>query len=389
MTRLEDALREALDAELRSAPTGLLEDVRRGVRRRRLLRTFASAAAAAGVIAGLAVSGAVLTGTDDTAPQPATSPTETVPTGPSQPAPTDSPPPTTDVPTRVTAMAVGGGLVFVLAHETAGEETTLWRLKRDVWERLNEFPTGSLERLAFTPDGRNGWASGNGTPLWATHDGGDTWARPALGSDNERGMSFWPAATSTTVWLVDLTGDRLWRAPVGSDDFVPATAGGRTGFSQIDTVGDAVVLTAEPVGEGNVTSVPLVSRDDGITWTELPFPCHGENRLLAADDAVFALCPDGGNAATVYRSVDLATWQEFGRSRGARTDTVPLADDRILLRGQDQILMTEDGATPIKTGLRPGRSVWGTAQIGDQLFLGTDGGVLVSDDGGLTWRAAK
>lgn len=177
MTRLEDALREALDAELRSSPTGLLEGVRRGVRRRRLLRTVATAAAAAGVVAGLAVNGAVLTGLDDTTPQPATSPTETVPTGsPSQPAPTGSssqpaptptgsPSPTTEVPTRVTAMAEGGGLVFVLAHETTGDATTLWRLKGDVWKRLHEFPTGSLlEWLAFTPDGRNGWASGLGTP---------------------------------------------------------------------------------------------------------------------------------------------------------------------------------------------------------------------------------
>lgn len=390
MTRLEDALREAFDAELRSSATALLEDVRRGVRRRRVLRTVASLAAAAGVVAGLAIGGAVLTGPDDTAPQPAPSPTETVPTrSPSETAPTDSPPPTTEVPTRVTAMAVGGGLVFVLAHETAGDATALWRLEGHAWGRLHEFPTGSLERLAFTPDGRNGWASGPGTGVWATHDGGETWARTALTSDSELGMSFWPSATSTTAWLVDLTGDGLWRAPVGSDDFVPAAAPGGKRFFMVDTVGDAVVVTPAPGGEGNVTSVPLVSRDDGSTWTALPFPCDGENRLLATDGALFALCPDGGNAATVYRSADLATWEEFGRSRGALTDTVPLADDRILLRGQDEMLLTEDGATPIETGLGPDLMVWGAAQIGVQLFLGTDGGVLVSDDGGLTWRAAE
>lgn len=121
MTRLEDALREALDSGVDGGTGSMLADVRRGARRRRARRRAVGAVVAtSALVAAVMVGGSVLTGEDASAPGPSpvgpatdSSPmqsgaTESSP--PSDPTGSDSPggpvtglPPPGSVPTTIPA----------------------------------------------------------------------------------------------------------------------------------------------------------------------------------------------------------------------------------------------------------------------------------------------
>jgi hypothetical protein len=97
MTRLEDALHEALDSDV-ATPTGrVLDDVRHGARRRRARRNAAVAVTAASVLVAGIVLGGSLLGGNQTVPDPAPAPTRSD----SSDAPSTFPPPAPDVPTTI------------------------------------------------------------------------------------------------------------------------------------------------------------------------------------------------------------------------------------------------------------------------------------------------
>ena len=371
MNNLEDALRGAFDSDLGSPVDRLISDVRRGAHQRRARRTTAVAAGAvAAVVAVIGIGGAALLGGEQDSPDPA----PPAPKGP--------------VPGRF-AMAAEevGDVVWVTARERdCGKCAVLWRHDADGWERVHDFPTEYVDRLAFTPDGTDGLTADGGS-IWSTHDGGETWSRAQVPDDDDpEGRSFVLAASDDWLRALDLIGGALWQAPVGTDDWQASGGPGVGPITDLFTAGDRLVVVNGPRGEGSTESFPAYSLDDGESWGDLPFPCSGENKLHPTDGAIFVLCPDG---AVVYRSTKAGRWEQFGTSTGYLSDTVPLAEDRVLLRGRHEVLLTATGPVGVDTGLGKDASVWDSARTDGSTYLTTTEGVLVSTDDGLTWGPAE
>lgn len=368
MTGLEDRLHRALDLDLETevAPRQMLEDVRRGAKRRQVRRRTAGVVAAAVVlVAGVVGGGALLTG-GEREPRPAPRPSETA-TDPNQPV-------VGSMPGRALQVEAAGGQVFATSNEDDCGCSAFWRFDGTAWERLHDFPVDSVERLAMAPDGRNGWATSPSGPVWATHDGGNTWAKTWKG-----GAIL--GASNTHVWLLDTADGGLRRSAVAGDDFEAVPVSGAKVLWDVQVLGEAVVATAAPEGEGSVTATPLVSRDGGETWEELAAPC-GEARVVAAGTAAFVACADG-QQVTIHRSTDLTSWQEFGVVEGTGLP-VALAEDAVLV---GRTLLTEGGASEVDPHADPG-AIWDAAALDGTIYLATSDGIRTSTDGGRTWQPA-
>ncbi|MER6936613.1 hypothetical protein ABTX24_21455 [Nocardioides sp. NPDC127514] len=370
MTGLEDRLHRALDLELETevGPMQMLDDVRRGAKRRQARRrTTGLMAAAAVLVVGVVVGGAILT-RGESEPRPAPQPSETA-IDPDQDGnrSVDGP-----KPGRALQVEAADGQVFATSNEADCGCSAFWRLGGTAWERLYDFPVDSVERLAMAPHGQNGWATTPGGPVWATHDGGNTWTKVWNGG------AILDASTNH-VWMLDTTDGILRRSTVAGDDFEAVPVSGAKVLWDVVVLGEAVVATAAPEGEGSVTATPLVSRDGGETWEELAAPC-GEARVHAADTAAFVACADGPRE-TIHRSTDLTSWEEFGVIEGTGSP-VPLADDVVLIGGT---VLTEGGASEVDPHADPD-AIWDAAVLDGTIYLATSDGIRTSMNSGRTWQ---
>ncbi len=402
MTRLEDALRDAFTTEVDASTQQMINDVRRGARRRRNRRKAATAVAAVSVlVAGVAVGGSLLRDRDP-APEPAPRPTETA-SDPNAKAPTGA------------AYAVDAGGDRVLATIQGAEGcrcTELWRLDDSGlddsgWEKVHEFPEEFVERLELAQDGKLGFAAAPGGDLWITRDGGESWeqAAPEGGSSIEHSYLFTTTGDDTwPAWAVDAMGHTLWR--FNGDYFEHASYDEFGAVQNVWGLGGPIVVQTSPQGEGSVDSDVFASVDNGRTWNEIGSPCGGENKPVAGPSSLWMLCASGQDRATVYRFAE--TWEEFGSVQGAVTEQVALTDDTLLVLGAQDVLVTGDGNMPVDTGLDGDEMVWGGTVLGepgflryceqkpcdpdhpdasDPAYLATTAGLLVSEDGGRTWHA--
>jgi hypothetical protein len=385
MNPLEDRLRRGLESPLAAdLDDELLGRVHTGARRRRRRRTLAITAATAVLVAGVAFGSSALIGDEH--------PLEPL-VGTSTPTPTPTP---TSVPDNVIDLAVpDADHVFALTNDGCTHIcSSLWQLdSAGAWQRPQEWGVSvgrqdSVEYVDFAPDARNGWAWGSG--LWSTHDGGHTWSGVTDGPGTASDYGYRVHLTQDRAWSLHRTdrgGMQLWSTPIGSDDWTSTLLPDRSSVVDIDTVGDRVVVLAASEGAGQLT---LLSRNEVDDWTSLDLPCPGENQPYPAATEVFVLCPSGTGGATVYRSVDLASWEPFGDSDLTSVTAVfPLSDDRVLLLGSPHdLLVTPAGSRPVDVGLRGDEEVFqetgGVA--GDTSYLVTSGHrILVSKDAGLTW----
>jgi len=368
MNGLEDRLRRGLDAPFDVGPSEeLLARVSVGARRRRQRRTAAMVAGAAATVAAVAL-GSVLLGGPTSSPEPQ----------PAPPGPTLPP----AAPVGVVDVAVpDADHVFAL---TADEGSTVWLWNGGgTWQRLHDFQQ-PVEYVEFAPDARNGWAWGD--TLFSTHDGGQTWKHLPSGLITLfDGTSL--SLTRDRAWGIQRTDgldDYLLSTPVDSDDWTSTVLPAQV--NDLFTARDRVVLEESLSG---VDTPRLLSGTDGETWSRLDFPCPGENQAYPGTSAVLVLCPAAGGA-TVYRSVDLASWQVFGHSDlTAVTAVLPLSDDLLLLVGEpNDLLVTSSGSQPVDVGLHPGEEIFqgafGTA--GDTTYaVSSEHRILVSTDAGENW----
>lgn len=383
MSPLEQALREAFVSDLDTHTDGLVDDVRRGADRRRRRRTTAVAAGAvAAVFAIVGIGAAIVLGSDDDALEPTPDPTPTI---------TDTVPAPAPAPGRQSwEVEVAGDEVFVTAHAADCRCGVLWHGRSGRWTRLHDFPFDYVERLAFAADGQHGLATGPGTDLWATADSGRSWVRAAVPDDGDAdGRSFVVAVTDRHAWALDLIGGVLWRADLGTDAWEAVGGPGVGPVSDLFTAGDRLVVANRPIVEGSTESFPAYSYDSGTSWGDLSWPCGGENQMLPTDGAIFVVCPDGRDAAIVYRSTEDGEWHEFGRTSGTLASVIPIRQDRVLIEGRHDVLLTEKGEYPVDLGLTRDASIWDSAQAGGSTYLTTTDGVLVSTDDGLTWGPAE
>lgn len=310
------------------------------------------------------------------------------------------------------AVDAGGDRVLATIEGDGGCGCTeLWR--RDVsaadgqgWEKVHEFPEEFVERLELAQDGSLGLAAAPGGVLWVTRDGGDSWEpAPFDGGPGGRhsyvftttGDEAWPA------WAVDVVGGTLWR--YDGTRFEQASYDGLGAVQRVWGLGGRLVVQTSPQGEGSVEP-GLQASADGRTWHETRVPCGGENQVVAGPSSLWLSCASDDGRVTVHRFAD--TWEDVGSAEGPVSALVALTDDTLLLLGGQDVLVTLRGNVPVDTGLHRDDTAWGGTVVGepgflayceqepcdpddpgpsDPAYLATTAGLLLSEDGGRTWRA--
>lgn len=375
MNRLDDALRETFGSDLAATGGPTPSGIRRRVRRRRTARATVGAGAA---VAALVVGAALVRSTvDGGRPEPAPSPE---PAGPR-------------FPSALAVEPVGDGLL-VIADDPGCACSVLHRLEDSRWTLLHEFPVEFVERFEMAPDGRHGWAAMERS-VWRTADGGRTWTDVTMPrDDDDLEASYSVAVSDRWAWIVDLTGGVLYRSPVGDGVVERLPVPGVVGTSSTDArvwgvgvVGDHVVVDLAPSAEGSVTSTPVFATGDGGDWQPLPRPCRGEHPLAEAGTAVFTTCDGAGEPeATVYRwEAGADGFVGFSAARGPFMNLAPLDEERVLVTGDGEFLLSEDGPLAVDTGLSAEASIWDAESIGGTDYLATTEGLLASTDDGRTW----
>lgn len=435
---------------------GLLRAVHRRASRRRARRRAIGATV---VLVGLAGAGVVVTSwpppTEPAATTASTLATTTAPTRPSSPAPTTASSPAATVtaesssqPTRRTAPPESSSTVssgdpvhtagFVVQSVTAVHRAQFWVLgtgdcpdgkcqvighTRDAGDtfsfRTAPEPAPTSPTTAPTPTptdtdtllvpaetgtdlryavtARDAW--GYAGALWATHDGGRSWAQVTL-----------PVAA--TVSSVQVDGDTVWAfgsasadgapvvfsSPVGEDLWTTADLG-LLDTDRLDApvVADGVVGALVTHEDGSVDYVR--SRDAGAVWEFVAAPTGCTTPLAGSGvgDAVWLYCSGTGTAVLAVTTDAASTWAEQPLTPAAGLTTMTGIDTTHALVTDATMLSTVtvgSGAEVVDGPYASADDVWG-ADVGytyagftDPLigYLITSGGELArTEDGGRTW----
>jgi hypothetical protein len=279
-------------------------------------------------------------------------------------------------------------------------------------------------------DGASGWAFG--PQLYATHDGGRTWARIAThgmrvtGLETVNGAAFaiWARCAGTGPdFAADCTSFSLYSSPAGQDDWTPVRGAtglsgraGATASAQLVLTGDRGYLLA-PDGElisGPITSParwrPVLTR----AGAPVMLPCtpdaaeaggHPLRAMLASTGPGLALlCAGQGSggtqAKTLYYSADGGrTWNPAGPvpARGIAMSLSGTPDGPVLVATSDGI---DVSAHPPGNGTLGWRTARGAGARGGYSYVGmttSAQGVAVpantgldavwfTYDGGAHWR---
>lgn len=225
--------------------------------------------------------------------------------------------------------------------------------------------------------------------------------------------------------LAGFSGGGLWMSEDGGDSFHPAGAGlGGLGIGELATGGKAVFARAGAglwrsddagasfvqVLPGNVHDTGLAaggaqafaasggrlcrSGDDGKTWAcaDAPKDSGGAAQWAVAGGGLLRRGADGSLRSTGDGG---KTWRAFASGLGEHpAGLLAAAEDRVYLvrstadfSHEDLVYSSDSGKiwTDPSPGL-PSDLLTGGAVLGARLFLGGDGGLSRSEDGGAHWR---
>lgn len=413
--------RDDLDAWLKAQvhplppPPGTFELIRKRARRRKLTRAVATAAGAAAAIAIIAAvptlliprlqlgpgptqSGAQAGQTQDASPaHPSASPATPATVAPVAPPPV----PPNFAATSVTFIGTLTGWVLgqagVPGHCPIVPQDCTSIARTDnggaSWYGVRAPVTGApngpagVSQIRFL-DRNDGWVFG--PELFATHDGGHTWAKistgglrvTALEARGDRVFAVWARCTGTgSGFAAHCTSFAVYSAAAGGDEWTPVTGatagsspGATAGTSPGGTAGSASLLLTGTRGylltpDGDLVSGPVSGQGawqplitaSGAACTAGAAQPDGQpaGEMLAATgpSGLVLVCTGQASASaqpkTVYTSADNGTtWQREGSPPAAGTAT----------------------------------SVAGTPSA---IVLATSLGIEVSTDGGATWANAR
>ena len=397
MTHLDDTdLIRQLQASFDDIPlpAGTLDDdVRRGRTRLHRARTLSASGVAAAVALAVGVT-FLVTGTNRA--------DEPIP-----PIDTPTPTPTTSTsvqtepgPTKVAQLFdVGNGFI---AREESGQ---IWYRDASGWEkrgRVQDFA------LTFAPNGQDGYGY-----EMATHDGGLTWTRyrsigsacaPIPPAVTTRVVYLLPFATCENTWQGAATVQEFGSAEAHPVELPPYLEPGQLeqGPPNLTGVGEVLVGQFGPTGEATLAHI-LVSRDDGVTWDELPQPCPPASPASNADlgtdpdrQRLFAICPLNPGTTPFFELTGSDRWTQIAETTISTAEgnnwAAPVGVDTWLvgdLRRSELVTATGSSAVAFPKGLR----AWGAAAtVGTDIYVvaakpsESEGAIYVSHDGGLTWQ---
>jgi photosystem II stability/assembly factor-like uncharacterized protein len=249
---------------------------------------------------------------------------------------------------------------------------------------------GSQWELRFA-DSNDGWISGSS--LYATHDGGQTWAKitlPGVGAGASVGAL--ETADGRVSAEVDETIDSnpsgpaaLFGSPTNVNAWQPVsgvtTAGpGDTGnISLAQGVFWATLHPDVATATGNESSSTLYSSGNGVAWRRMTQPCPvGSVASVAAATSarIFVVCAGGGGAGSQTKTAYVS--ENDGASYKQVSDAPSGGDFESAAASPTNVsVASASGATAINSSFNGGVS-WTTT------YLSGDGGLGLSDLGFTT-----
>lgn len=276
-------------------------------------------------------------------------------------------------------------------------------------------PPGASATLRFA-DRLDGFAfvTGAGGVFYATHDGGATWRRLALGNvlafATGGGNAY---AVTARCSSQGCTGYRFERSPVSADAWSAAATPFAPSGSVVDLAahGSSVWLLGTPAGPQSSGSDELArSTDAGRTFVAGPGPCApglGGQLAPVSASVVWAVCPTG-MLAGAWRSTDAGvTFTQLTAPPLVNSAVLaPASQDTAVIAANgagSRLLRTTDGGVTWTRPSTPGaRTFWPwigftDAEVGAALVqTGYDASAKIeiqvlwrTTDGGAGWSAVR
>jgi len=235
-------------------------------------------------------------------------------------------------------------------------------------------PAGAVNTLHFA-DALNGYAydPNGGTAFWSTHDGGESWAQPALLSGQDllafgTGGGYAFALVGTCQASAGCSKLSLERSPVSSDSWSPLDitlpAGAFVGAG-LAVYGDGLWVS---LSTNAPKQVLFVGSNSGASFATYTSPCYsglGGTLEAASADALWALCPTGTLAALMRSTDGGVSWQSVPTGpplpNSALLAAFSSTDAIVAPAGQGPLIRTTDGGATwqnVQTPMTNGYWVW-------------------------------
>jgi photosystem II stability/assembly factor-like uncharacterized protein len=298
---------------------------------------------------------------------------------------------------QASAASVLASCLFVVALSFAPAGAQKPPPRGEGWTGTRHGAAGSDLNTVYFTDGKRGWMAGDGGLAYRTEDGGRTWTRQAVGTNEQiNDLYFQDKEDGYLVAgsAVHVTADsgRTWRE---ARRFSPADFGG--GTPELYSVRFASKKKGWIVGSVSrrdvvTDSLVLYTDDAGATWRTQLVPSRDELIHLAfTDDKRGWIVGDKG---TILATADGGlNWSRQRTGTNATLYHVHFADDE---RGwavgeRGTILRTTNGGetwtAAVAPGLPPRTTLLSVQFAGKEQgwIVGRGGVVLRSDNGGRTW----
>ena len=293
---------------------------------------------------------------------------------------------------------------------------TLWSSSDSDSTRLHEFAPGQLVyAVAMDPASGAGLAFESGVSrVLRTADGGRTWVR----EEQEFALYGFPADVvfmdgSIYLYAVRWSGGlpsrddspHLWRSPVDSDEWteveLPSSASGFVHPVEALDGSTAGLLLVDARESGQ----KLGWTYDGSSWTRVDttLPCDSLSELIPGPSAFYLWCRSK-NEMTLQRSVDLQSFEVVAkdvmtaRNLSRTGGPYPIAGRDavehpvlLVLDGTARLLLDDGTSVEVDPLLRhltltSALSLsHSTHARGTTYLLGSNGGIVMTTDGGRTW----
>ncbi|MEM6448876.1 MAG: photosynthesis system II assembly factor Ycf48 [Cyanobacteria bacterium P01_D01_bin.105] len=282
----------------------------------------------------------------------------------------------------VVALTTSCGNVFLAATET------------NPWEVIALPTEASISDVAFAQGGEHGWLVGSRTTLLESTDAGQTWDPRVLELGEQQ----------YTFTSIDFSGDEGWL--VGQPSIMLHTTDGGTSWSNIpldpQLPGQPLLVTATGQRSAELaTDIGAIykTEDGGQQWKGLVQSAVGVVRNMTRNaEGRYVAVSSRGNFYSTWVPGDDA-WQPHNRENSKRLQNMGFTKDGLLwliARGGQMQFGTEnvayeDWTEPINPEFA---SSWGLLDIAyrtpEELWVtGGSGNLLMSDDGGETWKKDK
>ena len=285
-------------------------------------------------------------------------------------------------------------LVMIAALTTSCGNVFLAGTETNPWEVIALPTEASISDVAFARNGEHGWLVGSRTTLLESTDAGKTWDPRILDLGEQQ----------YTFTSIDFSGDEGWL--VGQPSIMLHTTDGGTSWSNIpldpQLPGEPLLVTA--IGKDSAelaTDIGAIykTEDGGQQWKGLVQSAVGVVRNMTRNsEGRYVAVSSRGNFYSTWVPGDDA-WQPHNRENSKRLQNMGFTKDGLLwliARGGQMQFGTEnvayeDWSEPVNPEFA---SSWGLLDIAyrtpKELWVtGGSGNLLMSDDGGETWKKDK